>query len=121
MSWRAPDEVFYGPADFLAKSALTGKPNGGASNGGCRPFLRQKHRLRTFGNKVLRRVFEHKTEEVGEDGEGRIIRTVISCTLRLIFGSFSKGRGAEYMKDERKSETHNLSGSTLEEGTSWET
>jgi hypothetical protein len=31
------DEVFYGPADFLAKSALTG----GASNSSFRPFLRQ--------------------------------------------------------------------------------
>jgi hypothetical protein len=53
-------EAIYGPADFLAESALTGGPNGGASNTSGRPILRQGHRLRAFGNKVLRRLFEHK-------------------------------------------------------------
>jgi hypothetical protein len=41
----------------------------------------EKHRLRVFENRVLRRIFELKTAEVPGPGENCIMRSLIICTL----------------------------------------
>jgi hypothetical protein len=43
--------------------------------------LKEEHRLRLFENRVLRRIFGYMREEVGEAGEGCIMRNFITCTL----------------------------------------
>jgi hypothetical protein len=53
---------------------------------GCETWsltLREEHRLRVFENKVLRRVFGPKRNEVTgqEGGENSIMRSVMICTL----------------------------------------
>jgi hypothetical protein len=42
--------------------------------------LREEHRLRVFENRVLRKIFEPKMEEVAGGGEDCITRSVIVCT-----------------------------------------
>jgi hypothetical protein len=44
--------------------------------------LRKKHRLRVFGNRVLRRIFWLKRDKM--DVENFIMRSFITCTLRQI-------------------------------------
>jgi hypothetical protein len=41
---------------------------------------REEHRLRVFGNRVLRRIFRPKRDEVMEVGENLIMRCFITCT-----------------------------------------
>jgi hypothetical protein len=43
--------------------------------------LREEHRLRVFENRVLRRIFGPKRDEVTEDGENCIMRSFVICTL----------------------------------------
>jgi hypothetical protein len=44
--------------------------------------IREEHRLRVFENRVLRRIFGPKRDEVTvEIGENCIMRSVIGCTL----------------------------------------
>jgi hypothetical protein len=42
--------------------------------------LREKRRLRVFENRVLRRVFEPKRDEVTGNGENYIMRSLVICT-----------------------------------------
>jgi hypothetical protein len=54
---------------------------------GCETWpltLREEHRLRVFENKVLRRIFGPKTNEVREGEEGFIMRNFVICTLRQV-------------------------------------
>jgi hypothetical protein len=46
--------------------------------------LREEHGMRIFENKVLRRIFGTKREEVIGDWENCILRSFIICTLRQI-------------------------------------
>jgi hypothetical protein len=46
--------------------------------------LREKHRLRVFENRVLRRIFGPKRDEVTEGGENYITRSFVICTLRQV-------------------------------------
>jgi hypothetical protein len=46
--------------------------------------LREEHRLRVFEKRMLRRIFELKTDEVMEAGDRCIMRTFIICTLNHI-------------------------------------
>jgi hypothetical protein len=50
---------------------------------GCETWsltLREERRLRVFENRVLRRVFGPKRDEVTENGENCIMRSLIICT-----------------------------------------
>ena len=50
---------------------------------GCETWsltLREEHRLRMFENRVLRRVFGPKRDEVTGNGEDYIIRSLVICT-----------------------------------------
>jgi hypothetical protein len=47
--------------------------------------LREEHRLRVFGNRVLRRIFGPKRDEVTGDGENCIMRSFITCTYRQLY------------------------------------
>jgi hypothetical protein len=40
--------------------------------------------LRVFENKVLRRIFEPKRDEVTEGGENCIMKSFVICTLRQV-------------------------------------
>jgi hypothetical protein len=54
---------------------------------GCETWsvtLREEHRLRVFGKRVLRRIFGPKRDEVMEDWQNYIMRNFIICTLRQI-------------------------------------
>jgi hypothetical protein len=42
--------------------------------------LREEHRLRVFENRVLRRIFGPKRDEVTGEGENCIMRNFITCT-----------------------------------------
>jgi hypothetical protein len=44
--------------------------------------LREEHRVWVFENRVLRRIFGLKGDEVTEDGEDYIMRSFITFTLR---------------------------------------
>jgi hypothetical protein len=44
--------------------------------------LREKHRLRVFENRVLRRISGPKRDE--ENGENCITRSFVICTLRQV-------------------------------------
>jgi hypothetical protein len=44
--------------------------------------LREEHRLRVFENRVLRRIFGPKRDEV--TGENSIMRSCMVCTLRPV-------------------------------------
>jgi hypothetical protein len=46
--------------------------------------LREEHRLRVFENRVLRRIFGPKRDEVTGDGENYITRRFMICTLRQV-------------------------------------
>ena len=50
---------------------------------GCETWsltLREEHRLRVFENRVLRRVFGPKRDEVTGNGENYIMRSLVICT-----------------------------------------
>ena len=50
---------------------------------GCETWsltLRDERRLRLFENRVLRRVFEPKRDEVTGNGENYIMRNLVICT-----------------------------------------
>jgi hypothetical protein len=54
---------------------------------GCETWsltLREEHRLKKFENRVLRRIFKLKKDEIIGDGENCITRNFITCTLRQI-------------------------------------
>jgi hypothetical protein len=57
---------------------------------GCETWsltLRDEHRLRVFENRVLRRIFGPKRDEVTRGGEDYITRNFIICTLhQILFG-----------------------------------
>jgi hypothetical protein len=46
--------------------------------------VREKHRLRVFENRVLRRIYGPKKGGVREGGENCITRNFIVCTLRQV-------------------------------------
>jgi hypothetical protein len=46
--------------------------------------LREEHRLRVFENRVLRRIFGPKRDEVAGGGENCIMRSCVVCTLYLV-------------------------------------
>jgi hypothetical protein len=49
--------------------------------------LREEHRLRVFENRVLRRIFGPKRDEVTGSGEDYIMRNLMICThLQILFG-----------------------------------
>jgi hypothetical protein len=48
------------------------------------PTLKEAHRLRVFENRVLRRIFRLKRDEMLGGGENFIMRSFITCTLRQI-------------------------------------
>ena len=50
---------------------------------GCETWsltLREEHRLRVFENRVLRRVFGHKRDEVTGNGENYVMRNLVIYT-----------------------------------------
>jgi hypothetical protein len=54
---------------------------------GCETWsltLREEHRLRVFENRVLRRIFEPRRNEITEGGENCIMRSFIACTLHQV-------------------------------------
>jgi hypothetical protein len=54
---------------------------------GCETWsltLREEHRLRVFENRVLRRIFGLKRDEVMGNGENYITRSFMICTLRQV-------------------------------------
>jgi hypothetical protein len=46
--------------------------------------LREEHRLKVFENRVLRRIFGPKRDEMTESGESCITRSFMICTLRPV-------------------------------------
>jgi hypothetical protein len=46
--------------------------------------LRKEYRPRVFENRVLRRIFESKRDEVTGIGENCILRSFINCSLRQL-------------------------------------
>jgi hypothetical protein len=46
--------------------------------------LREEHRLRVFENRVLRRIFGPKRDEVTVVGESCMMRSCMVCTLRPV-------------------------------------
>jgi hypothetical protein len=46
--------------------------------------LREECRLRVFENRVLRRIFEPKRDEVKESGENYVMKSLMFCTPRPI-------------------------------------
>jgi len=62
---------------------------------GCETWsltLREERRLRVFENRVLRRIFEPKRDEVTGSGENYIMMSLMICILRLIFYGMIKSR-----------------------------
>ena len=57
---------------------------------GCETWsliLREERRLRVFENRVLRRVFRPKRDEVTGNGENYIMRSLVICTpYRILCG-----------------------------------
>jgi hypothetical protein len=51
--------------------------------------LREGHRLRVFENKVLRRIFGPKRDEVNGGGENCIMTRFVICTLRQVLLEYS--------------------------------
>jgi hypothetical protein len=54
---------------------------------GCETWsliLREKHRLRMFENRVLRRIFELNRDEVTGGGKNCIMRSFVICTFHEI-------------------------------------
>ena len=53
----------------------------------CSLTLREERRLRVFENRVLRRVFGPKRDEVTGNGENYIMRSLVICTpYRILCG-----------------------------------
>jgi len=49
--------------------------------------MREERRLRVFENRVLRRVFGPKRDEVTGNGENYVMRSLMICTLHpILFG-----------------------------------
>jgi hypothetical protein len=48
--------------------------------------LKKEHRLRVFENRVLRRIFGPRRDEVMEAGENCIMRSSIICTHMILLG-----------------------------------
>jgi hypothetical protein len=49
--------------------------------------LREEHRLRVFENRVLRKIFGSKRDEVTGDGEDYTMRNLMICTHhQILFG-----------------------------------
>jgi len=49
--------------------------------------LREEHRLKVFENRVLRRIFGPKRDEVTGNGENYIMRSLMICTSHpTLFG-----------------------------------
>jgi len=58
---------------------------------GCETWslsLKEERRLRVFENRVLRRIFGPKTDEVTESGENSIMRSLMICTPHPILCGF---------------------------------
>ena len=54
---------------------------------GCETWSGEEHRLRLFENRVLRRIFGHKRDEVTGNGENYIIKSLMICILHpILFG-----------------------------------
>jgi hypothetical protein len=54
--------------------------------------LREKHRLRVFENRILRRIFGPKKDEVMENGGSCTVRYFIICTHpEISLGKLSQG------------------------------
>jgi hypothetical protein len=54
---------------------------------GCETWsltLREEHRLRVFENRVLRRIFGPKRDEMIKAGENYIMRSFITCIVRQV-------------------------------------
>jgi hypothetical protein len=54
---------------------------------GCEAWsliLREEHRLRVFENKVLRRIFGPRKDEVNGGWRNCIMRSFVICTLRQV-------------------------------------
>jgi hypothetical protein len=54
---------------------------------GCETWsltLREEHRLRVFENRVLRKIFGQKKDDVMENGGKCITRSFMICTLRQV-------------------------------------
>jgi hypothetical protein len=45
-----------------------------------------EHRLKVFENRVLRKIFGRKRDEVKGEGEDYIRRSFMSCTRQILFG-----------------------------------
>jgi len=49
--------------------------------------LREERRLRVFENRLLRRIFGPKRDEVTKSGENYVMRSLMICSLyALLFG-----------------------------------
>jgi hypothetical protein len=46
--------------------------------------LREEHRMRVFENRVLRRIFEPKRDEVTGDWRKLLMRSFVICILRQV-------------------------------------
>jgi hypothetical protein len=54
---------------------------------GCETWfliLREEHRLKVFENRVLRRIFGPKRDEMMKGGENCIMRSFMICALRYV-------------------------------------
>jgi hypothetical protein len=54
---------------------------------GCETWsltLREEHRLRVFGNRVLRRIFGPKRDEMIAGWKNYIMRSFITCVVRQV-------------------------------------
>jgi hypothetical protein len=47
--------------------------------------LKEEHRLRFFENRVLRKIFGRKMDEITGGGENYIMRSLMICTAHQIF------------------------------------
>ena len=53
--------------------------------------MREEHRLRVFENRVLRRIFGPKRDEVKGSGENYIMRGLMICTAhQILFASSNR-------------------------------
>jgi hypothetical protein len=50
----------------------------------CSLTLKEEHRLTVFENKVLRRIFGPRRDEVAGGGENCIMRSFVICALRQV-------------------------------------
>jgi hypothetical protein len=65
----------------------------------CLLTLREEHRLRGIENRVLRRIFGPKMDEVRENGESCTMRSFTTCTnYQILLGGSNQGeRGGRDM------------------------